>query len=216
MTSSLSGLEALMPQEAWRSLLANGTVRRYAKGEVLMHQGAPGTHVLILTRGRVKVTRVDPEGNDLLLALRGPGEVIGEIAVLGGAGRIATVTALSPCITYVLAAATFLRIIHEKRVESILLQHVIGLYRESEDARAELAGLSSTPRIARVLWRFAVVIGGEHPRIDLSQEELAGAAGLSRASTTAALAALRRQGLIVTGRRSLTVPDPARLMAVSG
>jgi CRP-like cAMP-binding protein len=62
-------------------------------------------------------------------------------------------------------------------------------------------------RIVRVLIRFADVIGGEQPELDISQEELAGATGLSRASVTATLATLRRQGVISTGRRSLVIRD---------
>jgi CRP/FNR family transcriptional regulator, cyclic AMP receptor protein len=211
MTNSVARLESLMPREVWRALLASGAARRYDHGEVLMRQGDPGTYVVFLTAGHVKVSRVDPEGNEHLLVIRGPGEVVGEIAVLDGTVRSATVTALVPCITYVLASARFLRIVQEKHVEGILLRHVIARFRESEDARAELAILPAMQRITRVLLRFAAVVGGEHPELDLSQEDLAGATGLSRASVAAKLAALRRQGLIVTGRRSLIIRDLARL-----
>jgi CRP-like cAMP-binding protein len=172
--------------------------------------------VLALTVGRVKVTRVDPDGNELVLAIRGPGELVGEMAVLGYTARSATVTALAPCVTYMLASANFLRIVREKRVEGTLLRHVIARYRESEDARADLAGLTAMQRIAKVLFRFATVVNGEHPELDLSQEELAGATGLSRASVAAALATFRQQGLIVTGRRNLVISDLARLRASAG
>jgi CRP-like cAMP-binding protein len=197
-------VKSLVPREVWQALLSSGTVRRYESGEVLMRQGDPGSYVLILTAGHVKVTRVDPDGNELLLAIRGPGEVIGEMAVLDGTTRLATITALAPCITYVLASASFLRIVREKHVEGTLLRHVIARYRESEEVRAELVGMQ---RIVRVLIRFADVIGGEQPELDISQEELAGATGLSRASVTATLATLRRQGVISTGRRSLVIRD---------
>jgi len=54
-----------------------------------VRQGDPGTHVLLPTAGIVKVTRFEPNGEELLLALRGPGEAIGEIAVLDGTERSA-------------------------------------------------------------------------------------------------------------------------------
>ena len=210
------GLESLVPRPVWLALLASGPVRRFGKGDVLMRQGDQGTHVLVLTAGRVKVTKVDADGNELLLAIRSGGEVIGEMSVLGGAARSATVTALTPCVSYLLTAATFLRVVQEHRVQDILLRHVIARYRESEDARAELAGLPAAQRVARVLLRFAVVVGGARPELDLSQEELAGATGLSRASVAAALASLRRRGLIATRRRSLVVCDLAGLHALAG
>ena len=171
--------------------------------------------MVLITAGQAKVTRVDAEGNEHLLVIRGPGEVVGEISVLDGSVRSATVTALIPCITYVVASGRFLRIVREKQVEDILLRYVIARFRESEDARAELAMLPAMQRIARVLLRFAAVVGGEHPELDLSQDELAGATGLSRASVAAKLASLRRKGLIVTGRRSLVVRDLAGLRSTS-
>jgi CRP/FNR family cyclic AMP-dependent transcriptional regulator len=204
-----------IPQEIWHAFLGAGAVRRYESGEVLVRQGDPGRYVVVLTAGHVKVTRVDADGNELFLAIRGPGDVIGEMAVLGDTTRSSTVTALASCITYILASESFLKIIREKHAEDILLRHVIARYRESEELRAELAGLPAMQRIARVLLRFADVVGGQHPKVDITQEELAGATGLSRASVTAKLAALRRQGLIVTRRNSLIIRDVASLCRVS-
>lgn len=211
--SSSVGLGSLLPREAWNALLASGAVRRFDKGEVLMRQGEPGAYVFLLTTGRVKVARVDAEGNELLLAVRGVEEVVGELAVLGGGRRTATVTALAPCITYVLSAAAFLRILRELHVEEVLLRYLIARQRESEDARAELAGLNATQRVGRLLLRFAPVAGTGQPDLELSQEELAAATGLSRASVAAALAALRQRGLVVTRRRNLVIRDLARLRA---
>lgn len=214
--SSSPGLGALLPSEAWQAFLASGTVRRFEEGETLMRQGEPGSYVFILAAGRVKVARVDANGNELLLAIRGVADIVGELAVLGGQMRSATVTAMVPCITYVLSAASFLRIVRERRVEEILLRYLIARQRESDDARAELAGLNAIQRVGRVLLRFASVVGGEEPDLDLSQDELAAAAGLSRASVAAALATLRQRRLIVTRRRSLVIRDLARLRAEFG
>ncbi|MDB4873500.1 MAG: Crp/Fnr family transcriptional regulator [Massilia sp.] len=207
------GLGALLPQEVWRALLAGGTVRRFDGGGVLMLQGDPGTHVLVLTAGHVKVTRVEPNGESLLLAVRGPGEVIGEVAVLDGTGRSASVIALDSCITYVLSAARFHRVVDEFRMEGVLLRHVLSRYREGEQVRAELAELSAGDCLARILLRLGAAIGGTSPALDLSQEELAAAAGLSRSAVAAELAELRRRGLVATGRRRLIICDLARLKA---
>ena len=164
----------------------------------------------------MKIARVDADGNELLLAVRGVADIVGELAVLGGGMRSATVTALVPCITYVLSAAAFLRIVRERRVEEILLSYLIARQRESDDARAELAGLNAMQRVGRVLLRFASVAGGEQPDLDLSQEELAAATGLSRASVAAALATLRQRGVVATARRSVAIQDLAKLRGEFG
>jgi CRP/FNR family transcriptional regulator, cyclic AMP receptor protein len=210
------GLGFLLPRDVWQALMASGAVRHYRAGEILMRQGDPGSHVLMLAAGRVKIARVDSEGNEFLLAVRGVGDIVGELAVLGGGMRSATVTALVPCVTYVLSAASFLRIIREKRVEEILFRYLIARHRESDDMRAELAGLPALQRVARALLRFAAVAGGNRPDLDLSQEELAAAAGLSRASVAAALAVLRQRGMIATGRRRLVIKDLASLREAFG
>lgn len=214
--SSSSGLASMLPGEAWRALLASGAVRQFDKGEILMRQGEPGSYVFVLAAGRVKIARVDADGNELLLAVRGVSDIVGELAVLGGGIRSATVTALVPCITYVLPASAFLRIVREQRVEEVLLRYLIARQRESDDARAELAGLNGIQRVGRTLLRFASVAGGEQPHLDLSQEELAAATGLSRASVAVALAALRQRGLVATGRRSLVIQDLVKLRGEFG
>src|SRR5262245_59965458 len=131
------GLCGLLPHEVWRALLTAGTAKCFPVGALLMRQGGSGTHILVLTSGNVKVTRVESHGDELLLAIRGPGEIIGEIAVMDGSARSASVTALSPCITYVLSAERFRRIISDFHAEGLLLRHILARYRESEDARAE-------------------------------------------------------------------------------
>jgi CRP-like cAMP-binding protein len=99
--SSSAGLASLLPREAWQALLASGAVRQFAKGEVLMRQGEPVSYVFILASGRVKVAKVDVEGNELLLALRGASDILGELAVLGGGMRSATVSLFHPPISRV-------------------------------------------------------------------------------------------------------------------
>jgi CRP/FNR family cyclic AMP-dependent transcriptional regulator len=66
------------------------------------------------------------------------------------------------------------------------------------------------------LLRFASVAGGEQPDLGLSQQELAAAVGLSRASVAAALGTLRQRGLVTTRRRSLVIRDLAKLRAEFG
>ncbi|MQY09483.1 Crp/Fnr family transcriptional regulator [Actinomadura macrotermitis] len=211
MHTELQGLGRLLPPQTWNKLLAEGAARRFSEGELLLRQGDAGTHVLLLTSGHIKVTRLEPDGEELLLAVRGPGEVIGELAVLDESTRSANVLALTQCITYVLAASRFRRILTEFDVEGMVLRHVIGRYREGEEVRAELAELPAEGRVARVLLRFASAVGGPRPVLCLSQDELAGAAGLSRAAFAAELGKLRERNVVATGRRRVTICDPARL-----
>lgn len=143
-------LRSLLPRDVWQALLTSGAVRSYRAGEVLTRQGDPGSHVFILAAGRVKIARVDSEGNELLLAVRGVGDIVGELAVLGGGLRSATVTALVPCVTYVLYAASFLRIIREKRVEEILFRWFREIYVETPEFSGARAALQQDSAVVLI------------------------------------------------------------------
>jgi Cyclic nucleotide-binding domain len=147
----LGGLGGRVPGKVWHALLANGTPRRYVKGEALVRQGEFGRHVLALNYGLVKVTRLELDGHEMVLAVRGRGEIIGESTYLGDQARSATVTAIHVCITYIVPHLTFRRIVEEFGLGSLVLRHLTDRLRESEEMRSELASLPPRRRIARLL-----------------------------------------------------------------
>lgn len=228
----VEGLAAILPTEAWNRLVGSGSPRTFRRGQPLLHQGDPARHVILLLRGRVKISRVDPDGSTVVLAVRGPGEILGEIGLLGGDVRSATVTAIDTCETRVVGADEFTALVRLLGLESQLLRHVIHRFREGEDLRAELSTLPARVRVARCLLRWAVVPGhaevaggGEdeqrsdsrHRRIGigvgigLSQEELAQAVGVHRSTVAQELRILREEGLISTRRHRIAITDLAGL-----
>jgi CRP-like cAMP-binding protein len=200
------GLGAKIPPEAWHALLVNGSPQRYRYGEVLVRQGEPGRYVLALTSGLVKVTRIEPDGHELVLAVRGRAEIIGEITYLDSQERSATVTAISDCLAYVIPGARFRRIVGEFNIGDAVLRHDTARLRESEDIRSELTNLAPRRRIARMLLRFSV-----DKHCVLSQWDIARAVGLSRSAVAGELAWLREHGLVSTGRGRVTITDLTRL-----
>ncbi|WP_155884548.1 Crp/Fnr family transcriptional regulator [Actinomadura flavalba] len=189
-----------------------GVECRFRPGAVLLRQGDPPSHVLHLSAGRVKVTRLNSDGSTLLLAVRGPGELLGEIAVLGGTGRSATVTAVDPCRARTLPADRFRVLVREIGAEGELLARAMRRMLESEAWRAETAALPAGPRVVRALLRLAGP-GDGRLEVPLGQAELGLAAGLARGVVAAELAVLRKAGLVVTERRRVLIADAARLRA---
>lgn len=149
----------------------------------------------------------------LVLAVRGPGEILGEIALLDGNGHSATVIAVDPCETRVISAERFRRLTRELGLERPLLELAVGRIRESEEWRAEIAALPAGPRIARALLRLAVPGPGpgEGPDVRLDQAELGQATGLARSTVAVELARLRDRGIVATTRRRIVISDPQRL-----
>ena len=183
-----------------------------------MRQGDDGSYVLLLASGWVKVSRLEPDGREMLLALRGPGEALGEISAWDDSRRSATVAALGPCVAYVLSGAQFRRTVHELGAAEVFLRHVMKRLREGEDIRAELVGLSAMARVAHILVRLASSMNADTDMpltldVGLSQEEMARAVGLSRSAFAAELAKLRRRGLVSTSREQVVLHDLVGLQA---
>jgi CRP/FNR family cyclic AMP-dependent transcriptional regulator len=197
--------------EVWARLLSAGAPRFYEQGAVLLRQGEPASYILPLVAGRVRVTRVSRDGSVLVLGVRGPGEILGDIAVLGGDDRSATVTATCRCETRLIPADRFLLMVRSLGMERQLFRHVMVRSREGDEWRADLAARPAGPRLARTLIRLAISGPDGSADVDLDQAELGQAAGLSRSTVAAELARLREQGVVATARRRIVITDLPRL-----
>src|SRR5947209_3162648 len=196
--------------------MVHGIARRYHTGEIMLAQGRPGGRVIVLVDGRVKVTRSEADGTEVLLAIRDAGEIIGEMSALDGSPATATVTALRPCTTRVLTVAEFLYFVRSHDLIEPVLRHAAARRRESEQIRVELTTLPVWRRLIRTLVRLMDALGtssGGAVAVDLGmpQEELARAIGASRSQLAASLAQLRDRGVVRTERRRVVVEDPDRL-----
>lgn len=192
---------SLLGEDMWAALLRLVPERQRETRSVLLRQGDPATHVLVLCSGSAAVTRRDGHGQRTLLAVRGAGELLGELSLLDGGVRSATVIAAEPCRVHTVPAPTFETFINEYGALPALARHAVGRIRESEEIRQELATASVAARLASALLRLAIASQGPADRpvvIRLTQEELAQLIGASRNSVVQALAPWRSAGWIRT------------------
>jgi CRP-like cAMP-binding protein len=202
-------------------LLALGAERRFAPGAFLLLEGDPSNHVLLLLEGQVKVYRVATDGSRLLLAIRGPGDVLGELSALGGedAARGATVEALEPTRARVLSAAAFLDFLGERPQACLALaRNVRSRLADAERMRIETVVHDATTRVARCLVDLAVRHGVRSEStgalvLRISQEELAGWVGASRESVARAMRSLRNRKFVLTRYRQIQIIDLDGLIA---
>jgi CRP-like cAMP-binding protein len=216
MTSrASSAFLALLSEEDRAAFEVLGRLRRYDPGRVLILEGEHVGHVLLLLDGRVKVTSMTADGRELLLSVCGPGEIMGELAALGGERQpcSATVTTLDPVRAQVVPTKEFLDYVerHPKAL-LILTRAIIERLRAADRRRLEFGSYDAPGRVARLLVEMAeehgrTTVAGIEIGLPLSQEELAGLITASRESVARSLTSLRRRGLITTGRRSVTVCD---------
>ncbi|MFJ9350853.1 Crp/Fnr family transcriptional regulator [Streptomyces sp. NPDC101237] len=201
------------------SLRQAGHARAWVRGEVLMREGERADFVVLLTAGLVKATVDSANGYTSLLALRGPGELLGELACVDGGPRGATVTAMRRSEGVVVAAGAFLRLLEREPGLSLsVLRSVVGRLRDSDGLRAEQGARTTRARVAALLVKLAVEYGSAVPEplpgavsVQINQRELASAAGASRESVVRCLRAMQREGLVATGRGRTVVLDLAGL-----
>jgi CRP/FNR family transcriptional regulator, cyclic AMP receptor protein len=204
-----------------RRAMAHAAVRRHwPAGRTLFHEGAVADLVLLLLEGTVKVVSTSATGAEAVLALRGPGELVGELGAIDGRPRSAAAVATEPVVALAVPADAFRGLLHEHPAAAVaLLELVVDRLRDAERKRAEFGSLDATHRVAHRLAELAERRGlpGEGGwTVGLSQDELAGLSGASREAVARALRALREAGLIQTGRRQITIRDAAGLRRWAG
>jgi CRP/FNR family transcriptional regulator, cyclic AMP receptor protein len=198
-------------------LLRLGGVRRFTRGEHLMHQDEPGDRVLILLRGHVKATFVDSDGYEMVLSFRGPGDVLGELSFSDCGPRSSNVVAIEAAEARALAASEFRAYLERRPSAALTLIEVLGRrFRDANRKRIQFGSSDTIGRIAARLIELCARYGTpEHDgiRIELpiTQDDLGGWTGSSRAGVAAALRTMRELGWIRTERRRITVLDPEEL-----
>ena len=210
---------ARLGEDDRRDLAALGRSRRYPTGRVLFAEGELSDHVVLITSGRVKVFCTTEDGREPLLAVRGEGDLVGELAALDGGeqSRVATVVATEPVTAEEIGAAAFRDFLATHPTATMELLHtVVARLRSADRRRVEFGGFESTARLAHLLAEFVDEPGvpefdGEVPVILYSQAELGAMIGASRESVARALARLRADGLVESRRRGLALLDVERL-----
>jgi CRP/FNR family transcriptional regulator, cyclic AMP receptor protein len=173
--------------------------------------------VLVLLGGRAKVSSYTEDGSEVILAVRTPEDLLGEVSAIDGLPHSATVAALEPIEAVAVDVAEFRRFLETTpRVALVLLETTMARLRDADRKRIEFGAYDSVGRVARRLLELAERFGEGSPErvritLPLSQQELAGWVGASREAVSKALHVLWERGLVQTGRRSVTVLDPAGL-----
>jgi CRP-like cAMP-binding protein len=213
---------ARLTQEEAADLRSRAVARHFARGATIMHQGEEPGRVVVIERGRAKVTAVTEDGSEIVLAFRAPGDLLGELSALGGERRLATVRALEELDALAIAAGEFDAFLEAcPRVALVILRVVIERLRDADRQQVEFAAYHTLGRVARRLLELAERFGepsdgGVLITLPISQEELASWAGASREATSKALRDLRDLGAVETGRRHITVLDADALRKLAG
>lgn len=201
----LDTLGATAPR--WRRRMVR---RRYGRGEVIFHEGEVGDTLHVVEKGRVLIEVSTSDGHIAALSVRGPGEVIGELAIVGGGRRTAKVTALEPTETLALSGDTLADMrAADPGVDHYLLAMLAERLAETTDQLMEVLFVPVDTRVLRVLRRLADVFdSGDRPVVvRVRQEQLAAMAGTRRQTANRPLKSAEAAGAIRIGRGRVEIVD---------
>ncbi|MFD0404612.1 Crp/Fnr family transcriptional regulator [Kitasatospora sp. NPDC127116] len=204
-----------LSDEKWTLLQRLAPVRYRASRATLLRQDEPASCVVLLETGSVMVTADGPRGSEQLLAVRGNGELLGEMSVLAEGVRSATVRTLEPCQVRVVPAVDFTDFIESHGLLRPLLRHSYSRLREADRTKLELATGSVALRLSGLLMRLSGPATPNGPsRIRLPQEDLARLIGASRNAVGKVLKEWSRHGWLTTAPGGgVTVTDVRALRA---
>jgi CRP/FNR family cyclic AMP-dependent transcriptional regulator len=192
--------------------------RSYPKGVRVFHEGDRSDACYIVRSGDLRVTREHPDGRAIALATLGPGDIFGELAMLDGEARSASVEALSESELLALPAADVRRLLRGS--SEITVKLVVALTRRLREANERISRQSFQTVPSRVAGVLSQLIAEEAPlesregvTIRMTQADLAQLAGTSRESVSRFLAMLERAHVVRVARGRVTVLEPRRLRA---
>jgi CRP/FNR family transcriptional regulator len=193
--------------------------RSFPRDTRVFHEGDPGDACYIVRTGSCRVTREHPDGRAITLANLGPGAIFGELAMLDGEARSASVEATEDTELLALPASDMRFLIREH--PGMAEKLVVALTRRLREANERIARQSFQTVPSRVAGVLDQLLAEDRVApsmrdgvtIRLRQSDLAQLAGTSRESVSRFLATLERAGVVQVGRGRVTVLEPERLDA---
>lgn len=191
--------------------------RRFLHGQRIFSRGDPGSYVALVLQGRVRLGATSPEGRMVLFDIAGPGEVLGEVALLDGRGRSADATALGACHLLLLDRRDLLPVLHRSpevalRLSGILCERL----RVTKDRLEGAVLLTVKARLARLL----LALPERNSRDDVvdlpSQGDIGCLIGASRQQVNHHLRRWLEDGVLHCDRHRLRIIDRGKLADIAG
>ena len=192
--------------------------RRVARGATIFAKGDPGTGLMGVLSGDVKISVASSEGKDIVLNIFHEGEIFGEIALLDGRPRTADATAMSDCELVVIERRDFVPFLSSHPDVTLKFIEILcsRLRRTSEQVQ-DVTFLNLPTRLAKALLELTSAEAGSAPgrKVAITQRELSQIIGRSRESTNKQLRAWAKRGWIRLERGGVSLLAPSKLAAIA-
>jgi CRP-like cAMP-binding protein len=212
-----SDIFSVMSHEEMERLAGLSTMCEFKKGATVYLLDEPSEHVYLLKEGTIKISRIGQDGQEIILDFIAPGEIFGEMSLLGEDSRSTMAQAAENSLICSIKKSDFFNFFSAHNDLAFKVLKLVGLKRiEIETRLEELAYCSVSERIASLLNRMAKRHGikddgGIKIRPRLTHRDIAFLVGASRETVTDQLNQLKAQGFIDTSFMSITIRDPDAL-----
>jgi CRP-like cAMP-binding protein len=207
------GLFADLSQASLRDIVESGLIRTYRSRSYVTMQGDPSTDVFMLLEGRLEVSTVSPEAKPQLQTVLEPVRLFGELGVLAGTARTASVLCLEDSRIWTLGREAFTELVEAQPSIAMDLLGAMARQVVSKEAMAEdLVWLDLKGRLAKRLLDLGVQ-GPDGPAVvpPITQADLASMCGVTRESVSKTLMSFERRGIVHREGRSYVLLDTEAL-----
>ena len=197
-------LLSLASPEGRERLAATAYPKKLSRGQVLFVEGEPCEALFVVRSGRLKISVTSPHGDELVLAVHGAGESVGELSLVDGGTRSAGATALEETELICLPRDAFMTLLQDSPDAAIALaQDLAAMLRRLTSSAADLVFLDLPRRLAKLLVTEDVE--------GMAQAQVAARLGVGRQSLNKALSRFADRGWVEVQRAGVHVRDLAAL-----
>jgi CRP/FNR family cyclic AMP-dependent transcriptional regulator len=207
-----------LPPNILEQLATYVTRRRVKRGSALFAKGDPGTGLMAVLSGTVKISVPSADGHEVVLNLIRAGELFGEIALLDGRPRTADATAMDDCELMVIDRRDFIPFVkNQPNIALNLIEILCARLRHTSEQVEDLMFLSLPARLAKTLLKLANRSDSDKrsATFTITQRELSQMIGMSRESTNKQLRAWEKRNWVRLGRGTLTIVNAGALAEIS-
>ncbi|WP_229219162.1 Crp/Fnr family transcriptional regulator [Duganella sp. BJB1802] len=211
-------LLANLTEEEMAMVRADLRIRQYAKREVVLQKGANGDSLLFLLQGQLQVVDITEDGRAIGLRMLAPGDFFGEIAVINGTMRSASVVATTAVLVALLPRNTALHLFsHSPSVANQMLRFLAAKVQRDSEFRALLSIHNTAKRIYSFLELVKEKKEGDVEVVENlpTHQDIANMINTSRETVTRTLLALVQQGIVKKGTHRLIIIDPEALQKLA-
>lgn len=208
-------LERAMPSNEWEHLKSLGRQVSFPKGHTICTQGSLGSSMYLIKSGRVEISVHSAEGHKNVLNQIGPGEILGEIALLDGGPRSADATAASDTVEAIAIdqATVFQVLTGSPKLVTAMIQELCRRVRNASDMFEVKSEKNAKVRLARAILRLSAKWGepgpgGSRALTGFSQSDIGDFAGLARENVNRHLKNWAEEGIIERSGDGITILDP--------